>query len=132
MDPHHTFERTTSSFIYCLLYGYRFRTGYEKEIVEAQQVQEAFFKTTMVGNYIVDTLPFLNHLPRVLAPWKKEGDELYNLEASLHIGNLRKAIKSPGWNMAKSAMASKEAQEMSEPELAFDLGVVGQNRWDTG
>lgn len=112
------------SFIYCILYGYRFKTGQEKELRDAQRCLSEFVEAARVGSHIVDVMPLLNYLPKPLAPWKRKAEELYDLEANLHIANLRKGLENPGWNFSKSMNASKEAEDMSEVELAYDLGIV--------
>jgi cytochrome P450 len=131
VDFHHHFERATASTIYFLIYGYRLKTGYEKELMEAQSIQAAAAKTAQVGRYIVEFFPSLNHLPSFLAPWKKEAEGLYQLERQLHLGNLEKGLKNPGFNFCKAMQASPESKEMSTEELAFDLGIIADAALDT-
>ncbi|KAH6640612.1 cytochrome P450 [Chaetomium tenue] len=131
VDFHHHFERAMASFIYALNYGFRLRTGYEQELLDGKRVQGEFARTGQVGAYLVDSFPTLNHLPRFLAPWKREADELYELERQLHVGNLNKGLASPGWNFSKHMKKSPEAQVMSEEELAFDLGILADAGLDT-
>ncbi|KAL2136472.1 hypothetical protein VTI74DRAFT_3491 [Chaetomium olivicolor] len=88
------FERAMASFIYSLNYGYRLRTGYEKELMDGKKVQVEFARTGQVGAYHVDSFPSLNYLLRFLAPWKRDADELYELERQLHVGNLDKSLTS--------------------------------------
>jgi hypothetical protein len=128
---HHHFERAMGSFIYSIEYGVRLKTGYEQQLLDGKRVQGEFARTGQVGAYIVDSFPMLNYLPRFLAPWKKEADELYQLEYNLHVGNLDKALKIPGWNFSKHMKQSAEAKSMSEEELAFDLGILADAGLDT-
>jgi cytochrome P450 len=131
VDFHHHFERATASTTYFLIYGYRLKTGYEKELMEAKSVMAAMTKTAQVGGYIVEFFPSLNHLPPFLAPWKKEAEGLYELERQLHLGNLEKGLKNPGYNLSKAMQASPEAKDMSTEELAFDLGIIADAALDT-
>lgn len=131
VDFHHHYERAMASFIYCLNYGYRLKTGYEKELLDGKRVQAEFARTGQVGAYLVDSFPSLNYLPRVLAPWKKEADELFELERRLHVGNLNKGLSSSGWNFAKHMKASPQGRDMPEVELAFDLGILADAGLDT-
>ncbi|ROT36447.1 cytochrome P450 [Sodiomyces alkalinus F11] len=131
LDFHHHHERAMASFIYCLLYGYRLKTGYEQELLDGKRVQAEFARTGQVGAYLVDSIPQLNHLPRFLAPWKREADELFDLERKLHVGNLDKGLANPGWNFSKFMHASQEAQDMPKVELAFDLGILADAGLDT-
>lgn len=131
VEFHHHFERAMASTIYCLNYGYRLQTGYEKELMDGKRVQAEFARTGQVGAYIVDSFPWLNYLPKFLAPWKKEGEELYELERQLHVGNLRKGLSNRGWNFSRYMKVSPEAQDMPEEELAFDLGILADAGLDT-
>ncbi|KAL4919599.1 cytochrome P450 [Aspergillus aurantiobrunneus] len=131
VDFHHHFERAMASTIYCLNYGYRLQTGYEKELMDGKRVQAEFARTGQVGAYIVDSFPSLNYLPKFLAPWKKEGEELYELERQLHVGNLKKGLQNGKWNFTKHMKDSPEANGMPLEELAFDLGILADAGLDT-
>ncbi|KAF5005058.1 hypothetical protein FDECE_8474 [Fusarium decemcellulare] len=128
---HHHHERAMASFIYCMNYGYRLKTGYEKELMDAKKVQAKFARTGQVGAYIVDSFPSLNYLPKFLAPWKKEAEQLYELERQLHVGNLKKGLDNRGWNFSKCMEASPEAKDMPTEELAFDLGILADAALET-
>ncbi|RSL86818.1 hypothetical protein CEP51_002574 [Fusarium floridanum] len=130
-DFHHHHERAMASFIYCMNYGYRLKTGYEQELMDGKKVQAEFARTGQVGAYIVDSFPSLNYLPKLLAPWKKEAEELYELERQLHVGNLKKGLNNRGWNFSKYMEASPEATDMPTEELAFDLGILADAGLDT-
>lgn len=131
VDFHHHFERAMASTIYCLNYGYRLQTGYEQELMDGKRVQAEFARTGQVGAYIVDSFPSLNYLPRFLAPWKREAEELFELERQLHVGNLKKGLKNRKWNFTKHMKDSPEAAGMPEVELAFDLGILADAGLDT-
>lgn len=131
VDLDHHFERAMASTIYCLSYGYRLKTGYEQELMDGKRVQAAFARTGQVGAYIVDRFPKLNYLPKFLAPWKKEAEELYELERQLHVGNLEKGLDHRGWNFTKHMEASPEGRDMPTEELAFDLGILADAGLDT-
>lgn len=132
IDFHLHFERAMGSFIYSLAYGYRLQTGREKAFENAKKVQHEFARTGVVGAYIVDAFPFLNYLPSFLAPWKKEGEQLFQLERDLHVGNLENGLRNPGWNFTKHyANNCVEAQGMPRVEVAFDLGIVSDAALDT-
>lgn len=101
-------------------------------MLDAKRVQAEFARTGQVGAYLVDSFPVLNRLPACLAPWKKEGEALYQLESNLHVGNLERGLASPGWNFAKHLRdSSAEAAGMPAEELAFDLGIVADAALDT-
>ncbi|KAH8649163.1 cytochrome P450 [Xylariales sp. PMI_506] len=131
VDFNRWFERTASSIIYCLVYGFRLKTGLEQELVNVKHVQVEANKSIRIGAHLVDSFPILNVLPAPLAPWKKQGEKVWQLERSLHLGNLERGLASPAWNFSKHMKASKEAQGMSDEELAFDLGVLTDAALDT-
>ncbi|KAI7547780.1 hypothetical protein KC331_g4808 [Hortaea werneckii] len=131
IDPHHLLERAMASFIYCLLYGYRLRTGDEPELREAKRVLAEYEQTAKPGAYLVDAFPALNYLPRPLAPWQGKAEQLYEQQANLHLGNLAKALQQEGPNVTKLMYASREAKEMTEVELAFSVGVLADAAIDT-
>lgn len=47
------------------------------------------------GAYIVELFPWLNHLPSLLAPWKKEGEEVFNKGNTLLHEMYEEASESP-------------------------------------
>ncbi|KAK8080937.1 cytochrome P450 [Apiospora hydei] len=62
---------------------------------------------------------------------KPRGEQLYQLERNLHVGNLERGLANPGWNFSKHMRGSAEARGMSTEELAFDLGIVADAALDT-
>jgi hypothetical protein len=125
------FHRYSSSLIFCLAYGRRMPRGDEPEIQAIDKVMENFLYAARVGTWIVDALPFLNHLPNFIAPWKKLGDRLHNFEADLYMSNMLKGEKSKSWNWVKQAQSMKESKEMDRMELAYDIGILYEAGSDT-
>ncbi|KAI5918504.1 cytochrome P450 [Camillea tinctor] len=130
-DPNSHFRRYTISTIYALIYGYRLKTGYEREPTEAHFLQSQSTRMTDIGAYLVDWIPGLNYLPTFLAPWKKEAAGLWNMESALHMGNMEKGLKNPGWNFTKHMNNSAEGKTMSTMEVAYDLGILTIAALDT-
>lgn len=130
-DFNHWLERATASTTYGLIYGYRLKTGCEQALLDAKLVQVEAVKSIQMGAHIVDLYPVLNNLPAFLAPWKKTGEALWQLERSLHVGNMQRAFDNPGWNFTKHMAASKEAVGMSTEKLAFEAGVLADAALDT-
>ncbi|KAJ9235791.1 hypothetical protein DTO169E5_5954 [Paecilomyces variotii] len=125
------FERFSASVIYGLAYGTRLHTGDEVMLKDAHRVQQNFVYAARVGTWIVDAVPILNYLPRFLAPWKKIGDEFYELEKNLHLGNMCTGFASKSWNWTKEFSKSKEAATMSQIELAYNVGILADAGLDT-
>jgi hypothetical protein len=117
-------ERFSASITYSLTFGLRIITGDEWQLKQSHECLENFVQAGQVGTWIVDALPFLNILPKFLAPWKKTAATWYKQWANLHITNYGDALKRDGWNWSKDFQKAKEAQSMREMEVAWDLGLV--------
>jgi cytochrome P450 len=102
----------------------RIETGDEPQLRAADSNLKNLIKAGEVGAWIVDTLPFLNHLPASLAPWKKTAETWYQALEDSAIKNHDDALKRQGWNWAKDFQQSKEAQQMTEEEVAWDLDII--------
>ena len=70
----------------------------------------------------MDAISQLNVLPRILAPWKRYGDKLYNFESGPHTKNFAKAKKSPSWNWCKQVSSKPESDSITRLELAYSVG----------
>jgi hypothetical protein len=99
--------------------------------MDAHKVQTNMAYCGQVGTWIVDALPVLNYLPSFLAPWKRLAEKFYQLEANLHMSNMRAGLNSKAWNWSKDFYHSREAQSMPEIELAYDLGILADAGLDT-
>jgi hypothetical protein len=77
------FERYSSGLIFRIGYAKRVETGNEPYVRRIMEVNHTVERVGSPGAYIVDTLPFLNYLPKFLAPWKKEAEFLHNREITL-------------------------------------------------
>jgi cytochrome P450 len=118
------FERFAASVLYTATFGLPIVTGKEWQLQRSHECLKNFTIAGQVGAWIVDAFPFLNNLPAPLTPWKKTAEEWYQLWANLHMTNLQDALKRDGWNWAKDFTNAKEAKEMTEMEVAWDLGIL--------
>lgn len=118
------FERFTASVVYSITFGMRVITGEEWQLKESHACLGNMVKAGTVGAWIVDMFPFLNHLPPALAPWKKTAEEWYERWAKLHMTNFQDAQKRDGWNWAKDFKLAKEAQDLTDMQIAWDLGIL--------
>lgn len=125
------FERFTASIQYTLAFGFRIVTGEEWQLKTNHAVLKNIVAAVEPGGWIVDVLPFLNYLPTPLAPWKKTAKQWYKLWDDFHKANVKGALDSQGWNWTKAFVASKEAQELTEAEIAWDLGVLADGGVET-
>jgi cytochrome P450 len=118
------FERFAASITYTLIYGLRISTNKEWQI-EASHVNLANLdEAGRIGAWVVDFFPILNHLPALLAPWKKTAEKWHEQCTSLSTRNLSDALLRPGWNWAKDFHNASEAREMSHTALAWDLDML--------
>lgn len=125
------YERYAASLVYGLAYGIRLHTGEEWMLEHAHEVEDNFAYAARVGTWIVDALPVLNYLPAPLAPWKQTAEKFYQIEKALHLENMQTALASKSWNWTKEFTKSKEAAQMSQVELAYNIGILADAGLDT-
>lgn len=123
-DYKKNFEIFAASVVYVLTYGFRIVTNEEWQVDAAHQVLDNFVLAAQVGTWMVDMFPMLKYLPERLVSFKKAAQGFFQLETNLHLTNMREAQKRKGWNWSKDFANAKEANGMSEVELAWDLGVL--------
>ncbi|KAG8408388.1 hypothetical protein J3459_017860 [Metarhizium acridum] len=124
------FFRYSASLIYSLAYGIRLPKGHEPELKVAHQVMEEL-NQVFLCTWVVDILPWVNVLPRALAPWKRTADRMHDFESSFLRGLVASAEHKPGWNWSKNMLAMKESRNMSRTELGYILGVLYEAGSDT-
>ncbi|GIJ84579.1 hypothetical protein Asppvi_003426 [Aspergillus pseudoviridinutans] len=125
------FERFSSSLGYSLAYGIRLPTGDEQDIQDLRRILHNFTYAARPGTWIIDAIPLLNHLPACLAPWKRTAEELFQLEAALHLKNMDIGLKRKSWNWTKEFAKTKQAQEMDKLEFAYDVGILTDAAYET-
>ena len=125
------YHRYTASLMFSLAYGKRGATGRDPEILGADAVNENFLVAAQVGRWIVDAIPILNHLPWPLAPWKKISEKFWRLESGLHMSNMRSGEATKSWNMTKQIRIAREAQDIPDMDLAYNVGIIYQAGLDT-
>ena len=125
------YHRYSSSLIFALAYGRRLIEGDEPESRAIDEVMENFLYAARVGTWLVDALPALNYLPNFLAPWKRLGDRLHAFESGVYMKYLAQGQHALSWTWAKQVQGMKEGSEMSEKELAYDVGIIYEAGSDT-
>ena len=74
-------------------------------------------------------MPFLNYLPRALAPWKVEADRIFDQTLALfshHTGKVKKDMqegKDPHC-FTKYILQSQKEYNLSDPEATFLAGAM--------
>ena len=78
---------------------------------------------------LVDSLPFLNYLPGFLAPWKAEGEKIFQFQHRLftrHFKDVQKDVKEgkDAHCFTRYALESRNEHHMTDDEIAFLGGVM--------
>jgi cytochrome P450 len=128
-------ERTQSSVILALHYGFRIPKFEEPILHEIMGVQEQV--TYLAANpQLPDIMPFLRHLPTFISPWQKYADKLYASQVDLYMRLLHQGRNAPGWNATKQAVATAQNyaptdSPVSDLDLAFTLATSIQGGMET-
>ncbi|KAG9233810.1 putative O-methylsterigmatocystin oxidoreductase [Amylocarpus encephaloides] len=123
------FRRYAAGVVFALAYGKRIEDVESQDLKELDTIIDNTLLTLTPG-WIVDLLPFLNYLPRFLAPWKKTGEKFYQYESAVWRKNFKDALSSSTWNWSKQIKSLANGQ-MSPMELAYDVGIVWEVSTDT-
>ena len=97
--------------------------GDESEIKSVNEIMIPL-NVALARQWIVDVFPFLNALPRFLAPWKKHGENLHKIEADFFKDVMDRTQTKPSWNWSKELQSMKESDSLCHTELAYVLSVV--------
>lgn len=124
-------HRFTASTSYMLLYGFRVETGEEREMRDAQLVEDHFARAMNPGVWPCDIIPALNYLPTWLAPWKRTAQEWYEFEKDHHMRGNARGRASRVWNWTKALAGSKTAKNLNPESIAFDAGILNNAALDT-
>jgi cytochrome P450 len=126
------FRRCTGSFMLSLTYGKRATTDREPEISHALAVIDYYMG---ISNWLVNLYPFLDILPKKLAPWHKAARGVYDLEWSGHQRNRATAMASKSWNWAKELNELVRRPEfsgtLSQDDAAYLTGTMFEAGIDT-
>ncbi|KAF2438142.1 cytochrome P450 [Karstenula rhodostoma CBS 690.94] len=124
-------EIYAASIAYILTYGFRVVTNDEWQMDAARAVNDNFVRAAQPGAWVVDAFPVMKMLPACIAPFKKKAENFWRYETDLHLSNLREALNREGYNWCKDFVLAKEAKDMPEEELAWDLGVLADAAIET-
>ncbi|SCZ89951.1 BZ3500_MvSof-1268-A1-R1_Chr1-3g01685 [Microbotryum saponariae] len=122
-------RRYAGSTIMQVAFNKRAPTHDDHAITEMRKINERMTKTAVAGRYIVDSLPFLNVLPKPLAPWKQEADTLFEETLSLfksHYDGVNNEVKE-GRDVhcfATEILRLRSQYDLSETEAIFLAGAM--------
>ncbi|PCH35538.1 cytochrome P450 [Wolfiporia cocos MD-104 SS10] len=134
-DPeHHWFgvvRRFTSSVVLNVMLGRRVHRLYNNpDVHKIYDVVENFARVSQFGSYLVDIFPILRKLPDVLAPWRREGLAMHQLELSLYGGFLDEGHDAVRKGIARHGFINTylRARANAGQESAPGKGVT-ENGW---
>ncbi|MCJ1311157.1 hypothetical protein MMC25_004827 [Agyrium rufum] len=82
-------DRYTASIVFSVAYGHRIDSMSAAVIRERFRFMQTAANLNVPGKYLVETLPFLKHVPTFLAPWKRGMIESGKEEAEANVRLLR-------------------------------------------
>ena len=123
-------QRYAASLVFHLSYGRRLADD-DHDLVAIQEILDNFVRDTYPGAHLVDTLPVLDYLPDILAPWralarKRHAAETKASVSALECGN----TSSPRCCSSTSASRCRSSRRWSRATAASSalLHVCGSNR----
>ncbi|ORY88519.1 putative O-methylsterigmatocystin oxidoreductase [Leucosporidium creatinivorum] len=122
-------QRYAGSTIMQIAFDKRAPTPHDHAITEMRNVNERMTKTAVAGRYIVDSLPFLNHLPKALAPWKQEADDLFLQTLKLfkgHVDDVRERVSNgqDSHCFAREILRLQKQYQLSDNEMTYLAGAM--------
>ncbi|KAF2219786.1 cytochrome P450 [Elsinoe ampelina] len=124
------FHRYSSSLTFALAYGKRMPTGQEEEVKGVEKIMDSL-NTAFITNWIVDSLPFLNELPRFVRPWQKLADFLGDEERDFFNSIRAPAASRKGYNWCKDILTMKEHKALTDTQLSYVIGNTYEAGSDT-
>lgn len=124
------YHRYSSSLTFALAYGKRMLTGLEPEVKGVETIMDNLNKA-FITNWIVDSLPSLNHLPTFLKPWMKIAKELGDEERDFFNEIRSGAGARPGYNWCKDILTMKEHKALTDTQLSYVIGNTYEAGADT-
>ena len=123
----HWFERYSAAVVFRLAFGKRIETGDEEIVRKIVAVNHNLERIASPGAYLVDTFPILMNLPKSLAPFKTELEELHRRGHSLFRGLMEDVRERMKDGTAPKCWERDFLESQSELKLTDDQGayVVG-------
>jgi cytochrome P450 len=121
------FERFSAGVILRLAYSKPVETGEEPYVRQIMHTVHTVERVASPGAYLVDTFRSLMHLPQALAPFKREGDRLHNLELNLFRNLLHEGVSASQQgetNFCGKWANDKAAYGISDDHAAYAVGTL--------
>ncbi|KAK5164027.1 uncharacterized protein LTR77_010118 [Saxophila tyrrhenica] len=125
----HWLELYSAAVVFRLAFGKRIETGEEEVVRRIMKVNHTLERVASPGAYLVDTFPILMKLPKFLAPFKKELQELHREEHSLFRGlleDVRERMKNDSapncWE--RDFLEQQQSLDLTNDEGAYVVGTL--------
>ncbi|KAH8913348.1 cytochrome P450, partial [Atractiella rhizophila] len=118
-------QRYAGSTIMQIAFNKRALKHTDRAITEMRRVNDLMARTAVPGAYLVDSFPLINYLPKFLAPWKREADEIFEDTLELfrsHVNDVRQNVDQHCF--AKYILELQAEYGLSEPEATFLAGAM--------
>lgn len=97
-------------------------------LAQMHDVLQELTRCAVPGRYLVDSLPFLNYLPRAFAPWKKEGEALFEKQRQLfgrHLEDVKRDVaEGKDARCFVQAMLEMKESGLTDEQISFLAGVM--------
>ncbi|CAI6237227.1 unnamed protein product [Periconia digitata] len=124
------YHRYSSSLTFALAYGKRMPTGQEEEVKGVELIMDNL-NNAFITNWIVDSLPFLNRLPKFMKPWQRIADFLGDEERDFFTMIRSGATQRRGYNWCKDILTMKEHKALTDTQLSYVIGNTYEAGADT-
>ncbi|OOQ83170.1 cytochrome P450 monooxygenase [Penicillium brasilianum] len=126
-------DRFTASVVFSIAYGHRIDSMNSKVIRQRLEFMQYSASLNVPGRYLVESIPWLKHVPNFLAPWKAEIQRRGREEAATNVALLRRVqdelrtAKTPSdvpHSLSKLLLEAREADPttfgvLSERDFSF-------------
>ncbi|KLO06796.1 cytochrome P450 [Schizopora paradoxa] len=131
-DLTRTIQHFTASVIYAIVYGRRLADG-NKDFEEILEIADSFVKDCYPGAHLVDTFPFLDSLPDILALWRKEAYRKRDWQLSFYTRVAEKVRKEMEENTALDCFTTRlfERPDFDSKSIMQATGEMFQAGTDT-
>jgi cytochrome P450 len=84
IDPQ--IRRTAAATVLSAVYAYPLISTNDPLVAKVENYVDRMLKAALPGNYLVDIFPFMMHIPKFLAKWKREGYAWFKKDTDMFLG----------------------------------------------
>ncbi|KAL1857874.1 hypothetical protein Plec18170_003098 [Paecilomyces lecythidis] len=123
------FELYASGVVFRIGFGKWIETGEEDEVKRIIKVNHNLERVASPGAYLVDSMPFLNMIPEIFAPFKREGRKLHEEELNLFRqlqSDVRRMVDkgSETRSFTRTFIENQDTYQLSDDEGAYVVGTL--------